>query len=35
MELSANRCVVRRDELLPCPVAKPDGQVSGPDYVRE
>jgi hypothetical protein len=35
LELSANRSVVRCDEPLPCPVAKPDGQVSGPHYVRE
>jgi hypothetical protein len=35
LELPANRSVVRSDEPLPCPVAKPDGQVSGPDYVRE
>jgi hypothetical protein len=34
-ELSPNSSMVRRDEPLPRPVAKPDGQVSGPDYIRE
>jgi len=29
------RGVVGGAEPLPCPVAKPDGQVSGPDYIRE
>jgi hypothetical protein len=35
LELPANGSVVRRDQPLPCPVAKPDGQVSRAHYIRE
>jgi len=35
VELSANRSVVSRHELLPRPVPEPDGQVARPHDIRE